>query len=279
MKKVGKKKVNNNRRRSLFRLGLAAVIFPFVLPAPASANERHFTFTYESGVLPPQGKEIELWVTPRIGREDFYSRFDLRVEYEIGLTDRLQTALYLNSKALAKETDGGEKETEFEFAGVSSEWKYKLFDPVADPLGFALYGEVTGSPDELELEAKLIVDKRIGNVLLVANLVLENEWEFEPDETEREFKLVETLGLTYFFTSRFSAGLELVNHNEWPDGGGLEHSALFLGPTFSYAEKGWWVALSVLPQLPALKGGGHGDERILDEHEKVMARLLFAFHL
>ena len=57
--------------------------------APASANERHFTYTYESAVLPAGQRELEFWTTWRNGRAQYYSGFDHRVEYEFGITDRL----------------------------------------------------------------------------------------------------------------------------------------------------------------------------------------------
>jgi hypothetical protein len=62
----------------------------------ASANERHFTYTYETAVLPPGAREVEVWSTGRLMREQRSTRFDERVEFEVGLTERLQTALYLN---------------------------------------------------------------------------------------------------------------------------------------------------------------------------------------
>src|SRR5207249_1946531 len=71
-------------------LGLAA------LPHSASANERHFSYTYETGVLPPGGKEIELSTTLRQGRENFYSGLDHRMEFEVGVADNLMTSFYLN---------------------------------------------------------------------------------------------------------------------------------------------------------------------------------------
>jgi hypothetical protein len=51
-------------------------------------------------------------------------------------------------------------------------------------------------------------------------------------------------------------------------------SALFLGPTVSYAREGWWIAGSFLPQLRALAGAteGHLD---LEEHERFEIRVLF----
>lgn len=244
----------------------------------ALANDRRFTYSYESGVLPPGERELEVWSTARLGRESRYTRFDERLEFEVGLTQRLMTALYLNGTSVTQPDGTGGLSTAFEFKGISSEWKYKLLDPVADPVGLALYGEVTGSGDEVELEAKVIVDKRVGNFLFALNLVGEQEWEFELEEVLAESILEPAVGVAYFVTPSFSVGLEARNHNELVSGK-LEHSALFAGPVVGFAREGWWVAFSVLPQLPALKSHDPKEPRDLHEHEKINARLLFSFHL
>ena len=247
------------------------------LAGSAGANERHFTYVYESATLPTSGREIEIWTTPRIGREDYYWRFDQRAEFEVGVTDRLQTALYLNFEAVSQDT-AGVMESELAFGGVSSEWKVRVLDDVSDGLGLAGYAEVTGATSEWELEGKLILDKRLGNLLLAGNLVVEQEWERTMGATEDETGLEAVLGAAWAFTPGLHAGLEVRNHNQIKEGE-YEHSALFAGPVFAYAAAGWWVALSVLPQLPALHKQGGGDSRVLDDHEKLNARLLFAFHL
>src|SRR5262245_37079716 len=97
----------------------------------ASANDRRFTYTYESAVLPAEARELEVWTTARLGRNDYYSRFDQRLEFEVGLTNRLQTSLYLNYSGVTADSMGV-RSSSFEFQGVSSEWKYKISDPVAD---------------------------------------------------------------------------------------------------------------------------------------------------
>jgi hypothetical protein len=259
-------------RRSLFAFACL-----FLLPATADANERHFTYTYESAVLPVGAREIEIWTTSRTGKEDYFVAFDERLEFEVGLTDRLMTAFYLNWSAVTADVDPpGARQSATEFTGVSSEWKLKLMDPVAAAFGLALYGELTGGTDEAELEGKLIIDKQIGDLLLAGNLVLANEWELEPDETETEQEIEIDLAAAYFLRPGFSAGLELRNHNDFH--GDWEHSALFLGPVLGYGTETWWAALSILPQLPALKKEGDGS-RVLDDHEKLEARILFSFHL
>ncbi len=267
-------------------VNLLPVLGGLLTAGVATANDRHFTYTYESAVLPEGGREFEVWTTGRFGREQFYSRYDQRLEFEVGLTSRLQTSMYLNYKGLVFDSTDPmtmmtKRASSFEYGGISSEWKYKLTDPVADALGSALYGEVSAAPDEIEFEAKLIFDKQVGNVLLAANLVGELEIELRPEAAEKEWIGELDLAASYRFTPNLSVGLELRNHNEIAEGT-WEHSALFLGPVLAYASKGWWVALTVMPQLPSLyrsaeHGGGHG--RDLHDHEKFNARLLFSFHL
>jgi hypothetical protein len=258
-------------------IALAVASLAFLFAGPAAANERHFTYTYESAVLPAGGKELEVWSTARIGREDYFVRFDERLEFEVGLTDALQTAFYLNWTAVTADVAPDTRESVTEFTGVSSEWKLKLMDPVADAVGLGLYGELAGGTDEAEIEGKLIIDKQVGDLLVAGNLVLANEWELEPEETETEQEVELVLAGAYFLRPGLSAGLELRNHNEIVEGE-WEHSALFLGPVVGYATDDWWATITLLPQLPALKKEGDGS-RVLDEHEKLEARLLFSFHL
>src|SRR5262245_38541568 len=77
------------RRISLALLAIAAGL---VFSTPAWANHRLFTYTYETAVLPQDARELELWTTWRGGRDRYYSAFDHRLEFEIGLTDQLMTA-------------------------------------------------------------------------------------------------------------------------------------------------------------------------------------------
>ncbi len=243
------------------------------------ANERHFTYTYETDVLPKGMKEIELWSTPRFGRENYYFRFDQRIEYEVGVTNKLMTAFYLNYSATTQEIAGEDEfANSFSFKGVSSEWKYKVLDSVDDMFGFALYGEGTLDTDEIELEGKLLFDKWVGNWLWAANIVGEYELEFEKaDEIEKELILVFDLGLAYKIQQGLTLGVEMTNHNEIVEGE-LEHSALFGGPVLAYGTKDWWTALSIMPQLPAIKAHD-GDTLDLHEHERINARLLFSLVL
>jgi hypothetical protein len=247
----------------------------------AHATERHFTYTYESGVLAPGHVELEPWTTVRVGREDFYSRIENRLEFELGLSERLQTSLYLNTAATAQDSnDGGvtTRQQSFELSGVSSEWKLKLSDPMANALGSALYLEGSYGNSEAELEAKVILDKRVGNLVLASNLVGELGWEFDhPGETEKEAGFELDLGAAYFITRSVTLGAELRPTALLAEGK-LESVAFYGGPTLSTAYDGWWAALTVLPQLYSPKNE-QGKKLDLERNERVQLRILLGMQL
>ena len=262
----------------------AATIATFINDAQAS--QRRFTYTYESGVLTRGQIELEPWTTFRIGKEDYYSRIDQRLEFEVGLSNRLQTSFYLNMHAVTAQADSS-LGTEFEWGGFSNEWKLKLKDPVADAFGLALYFEWSASTDEVEVEAKVIADKRAGNWLWAFNGTIEPEFEFElehGDEVEAESELTFEFNLAsaYFLSQNTSLGVEVRNHNLYVgEHGGMQHSALFAGPVISYSSESWWATLTVLPQIAKLKGteADEHNDLVLDELEKLEVRMIFGVDL
>lgn len=240
----------------------------------AHANDRHFAYNYETAVLAPGERELEVWTTWRSGRDTYYSRLDHRLEFEVGLTESLMTAFYLNFHGITEETPEETLDSRFAYDGVSSEWKLKLSDPVADAIGSAAYLEASLGTNEYELEAKLLLDKRIGDLLLTLNLVGELEWEVEKDHTERALVLQPLFGAAYLFSPAFSAGLEARDKNVIEDGK-LERSVLQVGPAFAFSAKTWWATATFLPQLLDLKTGAQN----LTAGERYEARLLFSMHL
>lgn len=260
----------------LGRLGLGLVFAAGMLCAAgsASANDRHFGYTYETAVLPPGHRELEVWTTWRGGRDSYYSRFDHRLEFEVGVTGQLMTAFYLNFHALTEKNAEDVRESRFAYDGVSSEWKLKLSDPVADAIGSAGYLEFTAGPSLYEIEAKLLLDKRLGNILVAANLVGEHEWEIGPEETERVLQLNPVLGVSYVVSPSFAAGLEVTSQTSLVSGD-VEKSKLSAGPTIAVSDETYWATLSFLPQVTDLKAG----KRNTTTDSAYELRLLFSFHL
>jgi hypothetical protein len=237
------------------------------------ADQRFFAYTYEPKTLPKGAVEVEQWATMRNSRDaGLYTRWDLRTEYEIGLTDRLTTAIYLNASNVYRQSDASVPATNgMYFRGWSSEWKYKVLDPSADPVGLLLYGEILVDRREWEAEGKVIVGKNIGNVVLAANGVFEQEWKAAFDAsgdvaTKSEQKVEATAAAAYRF-GPYAVGAEARSHAVRE--GDETASAFFVGPTVHASGERWWATLTLLKQLT--------DE--FSEHEKTETRLLLGFHL
>ncbi len=243
----------------------------------ASASDRQLTYAYTSNVLNPGDAEIEPWTTVRAGREAYFFLMQNSVEVEFGVTERYQASFYVHAQqGLADVLVGGraQRQVSSSFQGVSFANKWKLLDATADAVGLALYVEPYLRAGEVELEGKLIVDKRLGDLLLVGNLVVEHEWNYqEAGALKTELKVEAVLGAAYTVFEHFSVGLEARSHNAFETG--EVHTALFLGPSLAWRGRSSWVAFTVLPQLASFTQPGLD----LEDHERVEARLLLGFHL
>ncbi len=274
------------RCKSLFFFALITV---FTL-ALAHANERHFGYAYETATLPVGAKEVELWTTSSMGRDQYYSKLKHRVEFEFGLAKYVMGAFYLNWSNITA-YEGGELVTHPGWDGISAEVKTQLTDPSTSPIGSALYLELGYGTDEVGVEGKILLDKKHGDWLFAANIVGEGEWVPElrrRTATDREVEwLTEeavfefNLAAAYDFGHGLSAGVEFLNQEVYTqenDTWDLSTATFHLGPTLTYASKSWWLNLTILPQLPAAKSEGESSLDLQD-HERLQTRLLLSFHL
>ncbi|MFN8391491.1 MAG: DUF6662 family protein [Bdellovibrionota bacterium] len=248
----------------------------------AHADERMFTYSYEADVLPKDQLEFEHWTTLRADKDNGdFTAWDFREELEYGLTDRLTTAAYLNftSEYVSPKDESEEEENKVEFEGISSEWKYQILNPNLDPIGIVAYLEGTYSGEEAELEEKLIISKPVDDFVFAFNTVLEQEWEFEHGETNKEQKLELTFGASYKITPEWAVGLEARNDRVFAGDihfSDQENSSWFLGPNIHYGAPKWWATFTVFPQI---WGNGEGTRHglQLEEHERIEARLLVGY--
>lgn len=265
--------------KSLAFLALAISLSP--------ANERKFSYVYETATMPSGQVEVEAWNTLRYGKDQFYSALDHRLEVEWGMGKRLQGALYLNAQSVIQPTldQAGNLASNGKYAelsetsklkGFSFELKHQLLNPALDPIGFAYYTELGVQANELELEGKLLFDKNMGKWTTALNLEGEVELEAEAElesstETKTEveaeaFKWAADLGIAYAISPRQSIGLESRLHSHIE--GENQETALYAGPNFAFAGERFWGTLTVLPQL--------GSKT--KEHELFETRLLMGFH-
>jgi hypothetical protein len=253
------------------------------------AGEKQFGYVYEPLTLPPGQVELEQWVTPRLGKAGgVFSEIDLSTEIEVGVVDNLQTSLYLNtiatravdarashrSRGFVTDDAGNQKFSSFEFDNVANEWLFKVFDPVADPIGLALYVEPETNGQEFEIEEKIIVGKTWGGLSLDANLIFEQDWrDGSTGEPNRELHFNLTAGVAYRFPKTpFGIGLEFRDENTLAYYTKYTHSVISLGPNLHFVRDHFWATLTVLPQLvsptPTYKSFDY------DRYEVVEVRLI-----
>src|SRR5690242_15102063 len=80
------------------RIALATVLGALLVGQSVTrADESIFAWTYTTDLAPKGHGEFEQWVTARWEKEHGrYNVFDFREEFEYGVTDNFQVALYLN---------------------------------------------------------------------------------------------------------------------------------------------------------------------------------------
>ncbi|HVZ75278.1 MAG TPA: hypothetical protein VHJ20_23030 [Polyangia bacterium] len=232
------------------RLSAAALASAILLLAAgaARANPRPLPFTYQSETLPTGAVEVEQFVDMQPLRSRLADGSvvwvlppEFTTEFEVGVTDRLELGLYVTmvpgfgSEAFAPPPSISDN-------GAKQRVRYRLADPGAWPLDVALYGEVSETSHEVELEGKIILQRRIGALRLITNLWAERELYLDG---RREWVANPTLGATVELSPRYSVGFEGWMRWEHPDAGGPKEfndgPHVFVGPAFlaSFGRL-WW---------------------------------------
>lgn len=266
------------------RLALALPLVAGTLSAasPVFAGDSPFGYVYTTDTHGKGQWEVEQWVTNRKGQsQGDYSAWLYRTEIEYGVTDNLQTSLYLNVdrvNAYHNRADGTTgpgafvpdsvnpdaryKKTFFE--SISNEWIYRVLSPYKDPIGLALYIEPAYGENKRELEGKIILQKNFLEDRLVwaANFTVEFEKTRFHGDWEKETELEFSTGLAYRFANHWNGAIEYRKRTAYADFGLSSDKRAFttnyFGPSLHYADKNWWATLTYLTQLGNAKGYNDG---------------------
>jgi hypothetical protein len=98
-------------------------------------------------------------------------------------------------------------------SGLKQRLRHVLADPGAWPIDVGVYGELTETERELELEAKLLLQKRFDRLRIAANLSGEYELYFSG---QRERVLAPSLGATYEVSPKLHLGVDSWLRGEYP---------------------------------------------------------------
>src|SRR5262249_13855194 len=98
--------------------------------------------------------------------------------------------------------------------GLKQRLRLRLAEAGGGPLDVAFYGEGVGNDPEIELEAKIILQRRIGRVRLATNLWAEREFYYIP---QQDWVLNPTLAAAYEISPKVQPGIEGWMRVEFPD--------------------------------------------------------------
>ena len=179
------------------------------LPASADANPRPLPFSYPYATLGHRDAEVEqfvdlTWVRAldTDGSLVWEPASVLTTELEYGLSDRVELGLYLQ---LSQHPNAGAGDGGLAFDGLKQRLRVRLSEADVWPVNVALYCEVAELRNEIELEAKVILERRFGRFQLVTNLWFEHEFYFSG---RREWVLRPTAGALFQFSPAVVAGME-----------------------------------------------------------------------
>jgi hypothetical protein len=218
-----------------------------LVPAVTFATPRALPFSYPYATLGKGGLELEQFVdlTPVRGLDTtgaltFAPRGILTTELEYGLTDRLELALYVQ---MSEDPASGTGDSALHFDGIKQRLRLRLAEAGEWPVDVALYGEIAELRNEFEVEAKVIIEKRVGRLQVITNLWAEHEFYYDG---RREWVVHPTAGASFDITPAVHLGAEYWMHAEF--GGGAPAGAFnpalhhYVGPALLLLfNRFWWV--------------------------------------
>jgi len=203
--------------------------------ATSHANPCALPFTYTTDTLSSGKVEIEQYVdlvalraiSPTSSLAQWYLPSAFQTEIEIGLADRLELGLYLTFVPDAGEQFASKAVFPGTGNGLKQRLRYIFADPDAWPIDVGVYGELVENEREIELEAKLLLQKRFDRLRIAANISGESELYFSG---QRELVLNPSLGATYELTPSFHLGVDSWLRGEYPSNPKPPTRTFGLGP-------------------------------------------------
>ncbi|HTB72471.1 MAG TPA: hypothetical protein VK762_04470 [Polyangiaceae bacterium] len=230
----------------------ATALLSWLLAArTASATPQPLPFTYVYETLPKGSLELEQYAdyTPiRVqntgGGSFIYGASQFQTEFEYGITDRLELGLYVTIAPTTTDQPAVLVPPLTEGTGIKERLRLRLAEEGQWPVDIGLYGELVENERELELEAKVILQRRIGDLRVVANLWAEREYE-NFSVHQGDWVINPTLGLTYQVTPVFHPGIEGWIRAEYPDSNPQPRPfnlgpVAYAGPTMMFDFGNFW---------------------------------------
>ncbi len=263
-----------------------------LVPATAHATPDPLPFSYVYETLPKGSVEVETYVdyTPiRVpdaanGAVVNYGASQFQEEFEYGITDRLELGLYAAYAPLSPCNCASSSVANVQLGegtGLKERLRLRLAEEGQWPIDVGLYGEIVEFQQEFEIEMKILLQRRIGDLRLVANLWAEREYENLDFRHGGDWVLNPTLGATYQVTPVFHPGIESWMRAEYPDAGGPRTFNLgpqvYVGPAMMFDFGNFWFSLGAYWRLTYMGrdlDSGIKDQANPDEFGNIWLRMI-----
>lgn len=219
------------------------------LASEARADRRIFAFTYPYMTLPKGSFELEHYLdlglnnwdnpaTPAVERDWTKPAWQHQVEFEYGITDRLDFGFY---NVFVQDPFGT-----LHFDGIKARSRYRFADPGVHPIDVGAYLEFSYFGDEIEIEQKVILSKILGHVEIAFNGTVEEGLEL--GNKDWEYLLTPSLGVGYHLSPGFALTLEYVGRLQIAEEN-VDYYVSYLGPGMSVAAGPFYWTLASEWQL------------------------------
>lgn len=259
------------------------------LASPAAANPHPNPFSYPYMTLPEGKLEIEQYtdlVPVRVEKENPDGTIDgvtslrsvLTTELELGITDKVELGWYFQFR------QGATASTPFlRFSGMKQRLRARFAEAGELPVDIGVYIEIAEYHDEIEFEQKLLLERRFGDITVVSNLWIEQEWYFQTKETKLIYN--PTLGASYEVSPKLIVGAEYWVRGRFdkpdenasgPNNSDAPTSAHhYLGPTLLLQTSNVFLSLGVYARLD-----GIGEAAVVDDpYGKIWVRSIIGLEL
>jgi hypothetical protein len=204
-----------------------------IFTSQASADRRHFVWTYQYQTMPAGSAELEHYMNYKLADTDNpdAGNYSHQLEIEVGITDRWDISLY--------QMFSQNKTSGFIYDGVKMRTRYRLFEEGQYPVDPLLYFEAKRPSEHSEpttLEGKLVLAKIHNQFFTAFNFVVERDL---GSGHELEWKY--DFGVGYQLKPAISIGLESKGNFKSSDEGNQS-----FGPTFSVARGSVWFTSGLL---------------------------------
>lgn len=249
-----------------------------VVAAGAQAAERAFPVTWDSTTLGEKQQELTVWLTPRLLRQNSltspFTRIEARAAFSWGLTSWLEGSVagdvVMDDEGLKGQAVDAKLTTWWRASPLKAKDWLGISVLLRGSLGFA----------GADAEARLVLDKRLGDVWIALNSAVTRSFFFEGGGVD--LRLEQSLALGYVLQK---AGVTLAAEGRARTAylaGQYQGTAFYAGPSITLSQRRWWASLTVQAQVAADR---HPDDKALTEplelrdNERFVARLVVGVRL